>query len=117
MIELITQTYQQTVKEAPVPDELKQSLKFNERVPGFFSNLKKELTLAKATREEVIEATRDLTLIFLNNVDRAAKERMMTDAEKSRILTEQHKVNVLRESAESGIIDEEVISVLSEEKE
>jgi hypothetical protein len=115
---LIISTYQQTVKHAEIPNDLRDSLMVNERVPAFLRNLELELAaLPKKyqTTEHVTYTTRELTLFFLNNVRIKAEQMMLSDAEKNRLETNHNKAQVLDRAATTGIIDEEVMSVLEEE--
>jgi len=91
---LISKVYQETVAFADVPEELKQSLKSNERVPAMIHNLETEfgkMPLRLQTRENIEETVRDMTGIFLSNLERLASERHLSDCAKAAMLATQDK--------------------------
>lgn len=114
-------TYQHSVATADVHQDLKASLKYNERVPGFLTNLYRELKkVPKIETQDVEDITRSLTLTFLNAVEQKAKEAMLSDAEKNRLITEEQDAAQLKKGAdellETGTISEETLHVLSKEE-
>ena len=83
---LIKDAYQQRIKLADVPADLRQSLKAHERIPAFFANLERELsTVPNLRQEQIIDAVYSLTDMFISAVKRAADERMISDVAKSAI--------------------------------
>jgi len=79
--------YQDAVKVAKVPDELKRSLKTNERLPVFIDNLVVQIGMApKNYKPEVVQyVVHQMTGQFLTNVHRKAEEARMSDLAKSTI--------------------------------
>lgn len=107
----IHDAYKEAVALSSCPQELKNSLKTNERVPGFLKNLQKELaTVPGGVKPYQVKMTvYDLTRIFLRAVERKANERMLSDAEKTRITKEQDKVKKFKEVADTGVVTEEFL--------
>lgn len=91
--DLCRKTYQETIKAMEIPVELKRSLKVHERVPLFIENIARDLALSKKTlkRETIIQATRDMTRMFVGLVERKAKEGLMSTLAKRALKTEVEK--------------------------
>ena len=88
MRKLIDDTYQETVALSSCPQELKVSLKFKERVPTLISNLEielKKLPVKYQTKGKIQETVISFTNIFLNAMERKAKEDLLTHAAKAEI--------------------------------
>lgn len=87
--ELIVAEFQATVLGADLPSELKRSLKYSERVPGFIDRLVAELEVVPRLKaEQATSAVNTLTLLWCNCLKQRADELYMSDAEKQRIMAE-----------------------------
>ena len=83
---LIQDAYQERVRLADVPDDLRASLRAHERVPAFFRNLEHELARVPQLRgSQITDAVYSLTDTFIAAVKRAAEQRAMSDAARSAI--------------------------------
>jgi len=92
LLECIKEDYQSYVKNALINSELKRALKTQERIPLFFSNLAKSLKSKKdLSREDIRLATYDLTQMFIESVDRVAKENYLSTLAKETIKEEAKK--------------------------
>ena len=83
--ELIRSSYQERIALAPIPEELRRSLRSHERIPKFFDNLERELAVlppALRSVERIKDAVYSLTDIFTANLKRIADERQMSDLAK-----------------------------------
>ena len=83
---LIEDAYRERLALAPIPGELKQALRMHERVPLFFRNLERELSVLPpkfATPEHVRTVVYDMTDLFIKLVDRHAHERQKSDLAKA----------------------------------
>lgn len=87
---IIVDEFEKTVRNAHVNSELKRAVLDHERKNKFLYNITREVAYGKSifTTATIREATRDLTNIFMNNAERFANERIMSQAEKRRILAE-----------------------------
>ena len=114
---LILSTYQTTVALSTMPDELKASLKTNERVPRFIAKLKQEIESLPPhliTELTIVNLTTDLTHLFLHNVKTAADQMAMSDAEKHRLQHDMERAAILNKAADTGEITDEVMDALKE---
>jgi len=114
---LILSTYQTTVALSTMPDELKASLKTNERVPRFIAKLKQEIESLPpnlVTELTIVNLTTDLTHLFLHNVKTAADQMAMSDVEKRRLEHEHERAAILNKAADTGEITDEVMDALKE---
>lgn len=100
--EIIISEYQTTVALANINSELKRALKTYERIPLFLDNLCKQLAGPKHNFNEfqIRQATHSMTLLFIQMVEKKAKERLMSDVEKQRIKTEAYQKQKLEEKIE-----------------
>lgn len=94
--------YQDFVRTAEIPTELKRSLRSHERVPVFVDNLCHEIKkLTFTPRRETLELmVRDMTRIFINAVQRQAEERIMSPVKKLAILKRQADADAFRKEAD-----------------
>ena len=79
---LIEDAYRERLALAPIPGELKQALRMHERVPLFFRNLERELSVLPpkfATPDHVRTVVYDMTDLFIKLVDRHAHEKQKSD--------------------------------------
>jgi hypothetical protein len=96
---LVVADYQQCVSLASVPDELKRSLKTNERVPVFIDNLVVQISRAKGvSRETIRTAVYDLTTTFLQLTHRKAEEMRMSDLARSTIEAKAREADAIEEA-------------------
>ena len=117
LTKLIRETYKVSVRRANIPQELKEALRTNERVPLFLRNIQNEvkrLPNKYQTADTVTNLVKELTSLFLNGIVKKVNEQMLSDAEKTRMITADNKSKILDRAATTGIIDEEVLSVLEE---
>lgn len=109
--------YEQAIKLHPTaPSELKHSLRSNERVPTFIDNLAIEIQKVQDMRlskdkspfpDKVIQDTvYDMTNIFIENIERLAKERMMSDLDKQAIKAKSDYQKDLQSSASGKLTGE-----------
>ena len=115
---LIIATYQESINALECDQGLKEALKSHERIPLFLLNLQKQFTAIPAhlaTKENVIYTVKEMTRVFVANVEKKANEQMMSDAEKTRMIREDEKAKIIDHAADTGIINEEVLDVLREE--
>lgn len=119
MRQLIIKEYQETVALAPVNEELKRSLKTSERVPAFLARLERELiAVPKRLRTDAnIRATvHDLTLLFLESIEKKNEERMMSEAARAALARTAERARRYDEMADGGEIDlEELMEVAPDE--
>ncbi len=82
--EFCRKTYRDYIQRAPIPTELKRSLRTHERVPAFIDNLAKELLKvnSKVKRENLVTAVESMTGLFINAVHRQAEEKAMSPIKK-----------------------------------
>jgi len=112
MRELIRASYREAVLLAKVPQELKLALKTSERVPGFLTNLEREvlaLPLKFQNAMTVKKLVYDLTDVFLRNIERKSTEKIMSDAQKTSMIRAHDKAKRIDQAVDSGIITEEVL--------
>lgn len=91
---MIERTYAETVSRARIPDELRSALKSSERVPQFITrmsdalygiNQKRLIEGKRPVKPETIKETiRDMTLVFLDGLQKEANHRIASDIEKSK---------------------------------
>ncbi len=92
----VREYYNEAIRLHPTaPDELKHSLRSNERVPSFIDNLALEIQKVQDMRlaqdknpfpDKTIQSlVYDMTNIFIGNVEKLAQERMMSDLDKQAI--------------------------------
>ena len=82
--DIIIRHYREAVALSTVPDELKRSLKTNERIPSFIDNLHRELAAVPNLSAESIQTTvYDLTMLTLDMIEKQARENYLTEAAKS----------------------------------
>lgn len=100
--ELCRRVYRETVEAAEINTELKRSLRTHERVPVFIDNLARQFAVLswRIKRESIEMAARDLTRWFIANVDRKAKENLMSDMEKLTIKAKHDAQEEFRRQAE-----------------
>ncbi len=109
----IHDAYLEAVALSKYPEELKRSLKTNDRVPHFLIKLEQEIVSINKKLQggikpsQVKDIVYMLTETFLWAVHKTANERMLSDAEKTRITKENDKIEKFKEAAETGIVDEE----------
>lgn len=87
---LCLRTYQDYVRTASIPNELRRSLRAHERVPRFIDNLAdqfKRLTF-EVKKETIEHAVRDMTRLFVANVQRQAEEKSFSSLKRSMIIRE-----------------------------
>lgn len=81
-IELARKVYRQTVDTMPpeyMPEGLRVALRSHERVPLFIDNLAKQFAkVPHASRETLEQATRDMTIFFINAAKTAKDQKMMS---------------------------------------
>jgi len=118
---LITKTYQETVSIFDCEQELKDSLKFKERVPSFIQNIEteiKKLPKHLQTKKNIEETVRDLTGLFLRSIETQAKERLLSDAVKNTLKDKQSKKikeeTLIDDMIEGKEIDAERIAEVAE---
>jgi len=82
--QLCVSTYQDFVKNEPMPDDLRRALKTHERVPVFIDGLVKELSNVKHSvpKQSIIDAVHSMSKVFLRCVEQKAKELYMSDIAK-----------------------------------
>lgn len=99
LADIIHTTYIQTVENAEINSELRRALLKHERKHLLLQNLTKEITKGKSLfmRETIEQATRDMTHLFIKNVERFADERVMSDNEKRRVVDEQARKDALKD--------------------
>ena len=109
--QFVRETYQDVVKQAQIPDELKNALKAHERIPVFVDNMAREIkALPYTVDKEVIRmAVRDLTLWFMQAATRQANERIMSDLEKWSLKQKEQDKAELRAAADALIAGENEI--------
>jgi hypothetical protein len=115
---LIIETYQATVDKTECDEELKSSLRTNERVPQFITNLERQFLMVPVkyqTKDHVHFTVTELTRVFIKTVQEKARQQMMSDAERSRIRHKADNAAILEKATNTGIIDDEVMNVLNEE--
>lgn len=90
IVGIINKTFQKTVANADVPEELKRAALDSDRRHRFLYNLTKEVTKGKKyfMKETIKVATRDLTLLYLKNLMRVADETRLSVNERRRRLDE-----------------------------
>lgn len=90
---MIRQDYQEAVRLLPgIPEELRASLKTNERVPIFLDNLTNEISKLPAhirpQRLKIKQIVYEITNTFVLNVKRAADEKHLSDIAKNAKIAE-----------------------------
>ena len=72
------------MRDADVPQGLKDALKTHERIPVFIDNLAAQLSgIKKISREQVVSAVRDLSHVFVRAVRLQADERVISPLKKA----------------------------------
>lgn len=82
--DLCRKTYRETIAGLDISPDFKRALRIHERLPAFIDNLARELSTMKfkVTKEHVINSTRGMTKMFVANVERQNRERVMSDLAK-----------------------------------
>lgn len=115
---LILESYQTAVAlNTKASSELKSSLKTSERVPRFIAKLKEEFARLPphlVSRETIVSLTTDLTNLFLFQIEQAAKQKHMSEAEKNKFHRDQERKDIINKAADTGVITDEVIDALKE---
>ena len=101
---LIQTEYRLAVAQAAVPEELKRSLKTNERVPSFIANLEAEFKKLPpqilSNQRKLQDTVRSLTNLFLHLVEKKATQNIQSDLETARIKAEQQYLKEIDETSE-----------------
>ncbi len=78
----IESDYREHVKRKDIPNELREALKVDERLPVFFVNLATELSkVPRLKRSQIKDATESLADIFIGAVKARAEQRTMSTLE------------------------------------
>jgi hypothetical protein len=103
--------YQEYIKLADLPTELKRALKTEERVPVFIDNLARQIHQlpVHVSRTRIKECVYDMTKIFISCVQKRAEFRTMSDLEKRKLEVDQANLKVLRDAADALIKDEDYV--------
>lgn len=119
--DLIIKEYQAVITNSPsLPSELKKALAVNERYPAFLDNITRELSVPafkNYSRNEMRKTVRGFIEMFISLVQQKATEQMMSDIKKMEIKQQIADKEVINRAADTGIIDEEVLDVISRQKE
>jgi F0F1-type ATP synthase membrane subunit b/b' len=101
--EICRKVYQETIIGAPIPNELKRSLKAHERVPAFIDNLAREFSKAKVSvrRETIEQAARDMTHLFVNAIHQQAEEKLMSPIKRAMLQKKLDDANEFRKEADA----------------
>jgi len=113
----ILQCYDERIALAPMPEEMRASLKDSNRVPEFLRNLhlRLEKLPPRLQRKEVIrDGVYSLTDWFIHAFKKHAEERMMSEAAKMALQENERKKNVIQKAVDTGVIDEEAFDVIQE---
>lgn len=78
--------YQERVKTAEIPNELRRALKTEERIPLFVDNLTRELSKVRNLREDQLrDSVYSMTDVFIAAVKAKAEQRNLSELEVARI--------------------------------
>ncbi len=85
---IIETTFVSTVTKSECNTELKRAVLSHERKNRYVDNLLTEICGSKKVfkLETIKEVTKDLTTVFIRNVERHANEKYMSDLEKSTVV-------------------------------
>lgn len=87
MREYVIKCYQEAVTMLPYPQELKDSLLIQERVPAFIDNLHREFAkVPKVSRETIQSAVYDMTDLLMRSVKTKFDEDQMSMSARSAII-------------------------------
>jgi ethanolamine ammonia-lyase large subunit len=102
---LVILHYQERIAERQdIPNELRRALKTHERVPTFIENLHKEfLLMRKVSKEQIRDATRSLTDVFIAAVRAKCEQRDLSALEIRRI-NEEYAMKRLGEAAAEALV-------------
>jgi hypothetical protein len=97
------QSYQETIRLADIPSDLRTSLKAHERVPKFIDNLAKEMrSIPNLDSVTIKMMVHDLTHLFITSVRTKADEMRMSDLERIRRQKEKDDLESLKAMTESA---------------
>ena len=118
---LCIQTYQTTVASMQIPDELKRALKTHERMPRFLDNLVIELKVSRTrgidvSDEEAKKIVDSMTRFFVQNVQRHADDRIMSEAAKGQIKREEQTKKEMRQLADAIFGESEANEQITRDK-
>jgi hypothetical protein len=95
-------TYQDYLKRAEIPSELRRSLKSHERVPAFIDNLSGELGRLqfKISRETLQKCIEDMCELFIRLVQRRADEQAMSPLARAMLVARETKFKEMKAQAD-----------------
>ena len=118
---LCIEMYQTTVASMQIPDELKRALRTHERMPRFLDNLVIELKISRSrgidiSDEEAKKIVDSMTRFFVQNVQRHADDRIMSEVAKGQIKREEQTKKEMRQLADAIFEESEANEQITRDK-